>query len=151
MNIINTPPTLENVSLITQNPEPRFNEPIKYSAHIIDNESDPVTVTLHIQDLNHTEKVNATESTKAGEDIVFLAGDYGFFSKDDSGKNFTYYYTISDGINTTNTSYFNGPNLKKSITIYVDDPKVGSEQNRYWWQDYNFNCGVFFVPDSIIV
>ena len=84
LNIINTPPTLENVSLITQNPEPRFNEPIKYSAHIVDNESDPVTVTLHIQDLNHTEKVNATESAKAGEDIVFLAGDYGFFSKEDS-------------------------------------------------------------------
>jgi phage terminase large subunit-like protein len=139
LNIINTPPTLENVSLITQNPEPRFNEPIKYSAHIVDNESDPVTVTLHIQDLNHTEKVNATESAKAGEDIVFLAGDYGFFSKEDSGKNFTYYYTVSDGINTTNTSYFNGPDLKKSITIYVDDPKVSSEQNQYWWQDYNFS------------
>ena len=139
LNIINTPPTLENVSLITQNPEPRFNEPIKYSARIVDNESDPVTVTLHIQDLNHTEKVNATESAKAGEDIVFLAGDYGFFSKEDSSKNFTYYYTVSDGINTTNTSYFNGPNLKKSITINVDDPKVSSEKNQYWWQDYNFS------------
>jgi len=142
LNVINTPPTLENVSLITQNPNPRFNEPIKYFAHIIDNESDPVTVTLHIQDLNHTEKVNATESAKAGEDIVFLAGDYGFFSKEDSGKNFTYYYTVSDGINTTNTSYFNGPNLKKSITIYVDNPKVSSEQNQYWWQDYNFSIAM---------
>ena len=139
LNIINTPPTLENVSLITQSPEPRFNEPIKYSAHVVDNESDPVTVTLHIQDLNHTEKVNATESAKAGEDIVFLAGDYGFFSKEDSGKNFTYYYTVRDGINTTNTSYFNGPDLKKSITIYVNDPKESAEQNRYWWQDYNFS------------
>ena len=139
LNIINTPPTLENVRLITQNPNPRFNEPIKYFAHIIDNESDPVTVTLHIQDLNHTEKINATESAKAGEDIVFLAGDYGFFSKEDSGKNFTYYYTVRDGINITNTSYFDGPNLKKSITIYVDDPKVSSEQNQYWWQDYNFS------------
>jgi hypothetical protein len=142
LNIINTPPTLENVSVITQAPEPRFNEPIKYVARVVDNESDPVTVTLHIQDLNHTEKINATEIAKAGEDIVFLAGDHGFFSKDDSGKNFTYYYTISDGINTTNTSYFNGPNLRKSITMYVDDPKVSYEKNQYWWQDYNFSIGM---------
>ncbi len=142
LNIINTPPTLENVSLTTLSPEPRFNEPIKYVASIVDNESDPVTVTLHILDLNHTERINATENARAGEDIGFVAGDYGFFSKDDSGKNFTYYYTISDGINTTNTSYFNGPNLRKSITIYVDDPKVSGEKNQYWWQNYNFSIGM---------
>jgi hypothetical protein len=139
LNIINTPPTLENISLITQNSQPRFKEPIKYIARVVDNESDPVTVTLHIQDLNHTEKINATESAKAGEDVEFLAGNYGFFSKQDSGKNFTYYYTISDGINTTNTSSFNGPNLRKSVTLNVDDPKLSGEKNQYWWQDYNFS------------
>jgi len=142
LNIINTPPTLENVSLITQNSQPRFKEPIKYIARVVDNESDPVTVTLHIQDLNHTEKINATESAKSGADVVFMAGDYGFFSKDDSGKNFTYYYTVSDGINTTNTSPFNGPNLRKSVTLNVDDPKLSCEKNQYWWQDYNFSIGM---------
>jgi len=142
LNIINTPPTLENVSLITQNSQPRFKEPIKYIARVVDNESDPVTVTLHIQDLNHTEKINATQSVKAGEDIEFLAGNYGFFSKEDSDKNFTYYYTISDGINTTNTSYFYGPNLRKSVTLNVDDPKLSGEKNQYWWQDYNFSIAM---------
>ncbi|MCX6673570.1 MAG: hypothetical protein NTY37_07310 [Methanothrix sp.] len=142
LNIINTPPTLENVSLITQNSQPRFKEPIKYIARVVDNESDPVTVTLHIQDLNHTEKINATQSAKSGEDVVFMAGDYGFFSKDDSGKNFTYDYTISDGINTTNTRSFDGPNLRKSVTLYVEDPKLSGEKNQYWWQDYNFSIGM---------
>jgi hypothetical protein len=142
LNIVNTPPTLENVSLITLNSQPRFKEPIKYMARVVDNESDPVTVTLHIQDMNHTEKINATQSARAGEDIVFVAGDYGFFTKDDSSKNFTYYYTVSDGINTTNTSYFYGPNLRKSVTLNVDDPKVSSEKSQYWWQDYNFSIAM---------
>ena len=142
LNIVNTPPTLENVSLITLNSQPRFKEPIKYFARVVDNESDPVTVTLHIQDLNHTEKINATQSAKAGEDIVFVAGDYGFFSKDDSSKNFTYYYTVSDEINTTNTSHFDGPNLRKSVTLNVDDPKLSGEKSQYWWQDYNFSIAM---------
>jgi len=139
LNIINTPPTLENISLITQNSQPRFKEPIKYIARVVDNESDPVTVTLHIKDINNTEKINATQSANFGEDVVFMAGNYGFFSKEDSGKNFTYYYTISDGINITNTSSFNGPNLRKSVTLNVDDPKLSAEKNQYWWQDYNFS------------
>jgi len=139
LNVVNTPPTLDNISLITQNAMPRFREPIEYFAHVVDNESDPVTVTLHIQDLNYTEKINATQDVKSGVDVVFMAGDYGFFSKDDSGKNFTYYYTVSDGINTTNTSHFMGPNLRKSVTLNVDDPKLSAEKSQYWWQDYNFS------------
>ncbi|VVB71672.1 Uncharacterised protein [uncultured archaeon] len=139
LDIINTPPTLENITLVTQNPQPRFKESIKYVASALDNESDPVTVTLHVQDINGTEKANATEIVKAGDEVQFLAGDYGFFSKDDSGKNFTYYYTVSDGINTTNTSHFDGPSIKKSVTINVDDPQVSREDNQYWWQNYNFS------------
>jgi hypothetical protein len=72
--------------------------------------------------------------------VNFAANKYGFFDKSDSGKNFSYYYTFSDGISINNTTIMSGPNLRKSATIWVGKLNVDPEDgNQYWWQSYNFS------------
>ncbi len=43
--------------------------------------------------------MNETQITLPGI-VSFKAGEYGFFSETDAGKNFTYYYSFDDGINS---------------------------------------------------
>lgn len=139
LNIINRPPELTNLTL--QAPErPRFNDPINYFVNVTDPDGDPVNVTLHLLDGNNEELKNETQVTMPGKGVSFAASRYGFFDKTDSGKNFSYYYTFSDGIAVNNTSVQDGPRLRKSVTIWVDKPTVTPEDaNQYWWQSYNFS------------
>lgn len=139
VNVINRPPELENLTL--QAPaRPRFNDPMTYMANVTDADGDMVNVTLHILDAKGIELRNVTQVTAPGDRVSFAANEYGFFSKADSGKNFSYYYTYSDGIEVKNTSIQKGPSLRKSASIWVGKPIVVPEDDRqYWWQTYNFS------------
>lgn len=139
LNLINNPPKLTNLSLEAPNPA-RYNDPIKYVANAIDVDGDAVNITLHVMDDRGMEKVNESQVVLPENIVDFLANQYGFFSKADSGKNFTYYYSFGDGINVTNTTMQDGPRLRKSTAIWVDNAKVVPEdENQYWWQSYNFS------------
>lgn len=142
LDIINRQPELTNMTL--QAPErPRFNDPINYFVNVTDPDGDLVNVTLHLLDDKKSELRNETQITMPGKVLSFAANQYGFFDKADSGKNFTYYYTFSDGIAVNNTSIEDGPRLRKSVTIWVDKPTVTPEDaNQYWWESYNFSLNM---------
>jgi hypothetical protein len=142
LNVKNNPPTLKNISLIGPNPA-RYNDPLEYVSRADDPNGDIVNVTLHILDGKGDERRNVSQEVKAGDQVSFKASQYGFFGDGDAGKNFTYYYTYGDGINTTNTSIFDGPHLKTSPKLWVDNPKmVPEDENYYWWQKYNFGVDI---------
>lgn len=139
LNVTNSPPVLSNQSIEAPNPT-RYNDPITYVANVTDENGDAVNVTLHILDDTGSERTNATQMVASGQRVNFIASQYGFFNKDDAGKNFTYYYSFGDGINVSVTDIQNGPQLKKNTAIWVGRPKVTPEdQNQYWWQEYNFS------------
>jgi hypothetical protein len=139
LNLINNPPMLTNLSIEAPNPV-RYNDPIRYVANVNDIDGDAVNVTLHIMDDRGKERANESQVVLPGNEVAFLANQYGFFGKSDSGKNFTYYYSFGDGINITNTTMQLGPRLRKSTAIWVDNAKVVPEdENQYWWQSYNFS------------
>jgi len=139
LGIINRPSALENLTLVA--PElPKYNDPIIYSANVTDLDEDLVNVTLHILDAQQRELTNETQLAMPGKTVSFIANQYGFFDREDSGKNFSYYYTFGDGIAFNNTSIQDGPNLRKSVSIWVGKPVVVPEdENQYWWQSYNFS------------
>ena len=145
LEIINRPPALDNISLQdlslpTASSLPRFNDPITYVANVTDPDGDLVNVTLHVLDDKGSELKNVTQVTKPGNRVSFVANQYDFFNKADSGKNFSYYYTYSDGIVVKNTSVQPGPSLRKSVSIWVGNPMVVPEDDRqYWWENYNFS------------
>lgn len=139
LNVTNSPPVLSNQSIEAPDPT-RYNDPITYVANVTDENGDAVNVTLHILDDTGSERTNATQMVASGQRVNFIASQYGFFNKDDAGKNFTYYYSFGDGINVSVTDIQNGPQLKKNTAIWVGRPKVTPEdQNQYWWQEYNFS------------
>ncbi len=138
-SVINRPPLLDNLTL---NPpvNTRFNDPITYLANVTDLDGDLVNVTLHILDEKGNELKNETQMALPGTTVRFVANQYGFFDKADSGRNFTYYYSFGDGIVVNNTTILLGPNLKKSMSIWVGTPMVIPEdENQYWWGRYNFS------------
>lgn len=136
LNVTNRPPRLENLTIVAQ-PSPRYNDAILYTANVTDLDDDPVNVTLHVIDDHGMERGNETQIVSGDGQAKFLGTE--FFSKSDAGKNFTYYYTFGDGIISNKTSMQSGPNLRKSVTIHVQNPWVTPEdQNQYWWQNYNF-------------
>jgi hypothetical protein len=140
LNLINNPPVLSNLSVEAPNPA-RYNDPIKYVAEVNDVDGDAVNITLHVIDSRGREKANVSQVVLPGSEADFLANQYGFFGKADSGKNFTYYYSFGDGINITNTTMQDGPRLRKSTAIWVDNAKVVPEDEfQYWWQSYNFSA-----------
>jgi hypothetical protein len=139
LEITNRPPVLSNLSIEASRPT-RYNDPINYVADVFDEDQDAVNVSLHILDVTGRERRNATQIANSGERINFVASQYGFFDKEDAGKNFSYYYSFGDGINVSTTDIENGPNLKKSTTLWVGRPAViPEERNQYWWQYYNFS------------
>jgi hypothetical protein len=139
LNLINNPPMLTNLSIEAPKPT-RYNDPIKYVSTANDVDGDAVNITLHVIDDRGKERANESQVILPGNEVDFLANQYGFFSKADSGKNFTYYYSYGDGINITNTTMQDGPRLRKSTAIWVDNAKVVPEdENQYWWQSYNFS------------
>ena len=102
-----------------------------------------MNVTLHVLDEKGKERKNVSQEVKAGDRIVFKASQNGFFGEGDAGKNFTYYYTYGDGINITNTSIFDGPHLRTSPKLWVENPRmVPEDENYYWWQKYNFGVDI---------
>ncbi|MDD1751851.1 MAG: hypothetical protein LUQ38_02025 [Methanotrichaceae archaeon] len=146
LNITNNPPNLSGF-MIDAPSRPRYNDPISYVANVTDVDGDMVNITLHV--LNGEEK-NATLLVKAGDKAVFKANEYGFFTKDDAGKNFTYYYTYDDGVDANKTERLAGPNLRKSVTLSVAKPLVVPEdENQYWWQNYNFSVNMKNMEEGI--
>lgn len=142
LNVKNNPPTLKNISLIGPNPA-RYNDPLEYMSKADDPNGDMVNVTLHVLDEKGKERENVSQEVKAGDRLVFEASQYGFFGESDAGKNFTYYYTYGDGINITNTSIYDGPHIKTSPKLWVENPKVvPDDENYYWWQKYNFSVDI---------
>ena len=72
--------------------------------------------------------------------MSFKANEYGFFKEDDAGKNYTYYYSFDDGINSAKTEIMKGPTIRKGPKLSVD--KLGffsASENYYWWERYGFN------------
>jgi hypothetical protein len=129
---------MKNISLIASN-KTRYNDPIEYRATIDDADGDMINVTLHILDAKGKELDNKTQITLPGI-VSFKAGEYGFFSETDAGKNFTYYYSFDDGINSNRTGIQQGPNLRRGPKLYVDKFNVTPESsNCYWWQWYTFS------------
>jgi hypothetical protein len=138
LNLTNRPPEMKNISLIASN-KTRYNDPIEYRATIDDADGDMINVTLHILDAKGKELDNETQRTLPGI-VSFKAGEYGFFSETDAGKNFTYYYSFDDGINSNRTEIQPGPNLRRGPKLYVDKLNVTPESsNCYWWQWYTFS------------
>ena len=142
LNVKNNPPTLKNISLTGPNPA-RYNDPLEYVARANGTKGDIVNVTLHVLDEKGNERTNVSQEVKVGDQVNFKASQYGFFGESDAGKNFTYYYTYGDGINITNTSIFDGPHLRTSPKLWVENPKmVPEDENYYWWQKYNFGVDI---------
>ncbi|MBN1235424.1 MAG: hypothetical protein JW999_05155 [Methanotrichaceae archaeon] len=139
-NVTNSLPSMNDFDVIPTGLV-RYNDPIEYKANIADADGDLLNVTLHILDENGKEelKENKTLEMKQGA-VSFKANEYGFFREDDAGKNFTYYYSFDDGINSAVTEIMKGPNIRKGPKLSVD--KLGfssTSENYYWWEKYGFN------------
>jgi hypothetical protein len=139
-NVTNSLPAMSDFN-VTPSGLVRYNDPIEYKANIADADGDLLNVTLHIldKDGNEEAKDNKTLEMKPGA-VSFKANEYGFFNEDDAGKNFTYYYSFDDGINSAKTAIMNGPHIRKGPKLSVD--KLGfssASENYYWWEKYGFN------------
>jgi hypothetical protein len=138
LNLTNRPPEMRNLSLVAPN-QTRYNDPIEYKATIDDPEGDMLNVTLHILNDKGKELKNETQNVKPG-DVSFKSGEYGFFSESDAGKNFTYYYSFDDGINSNKTENKTGPSIRRGPKLYVDKLNVTPEsESCNWWNWYTFN------------
>ena len=140
-NVTNSLPRMSQFN-VTPGGSVRYNDPIEYKAYIDDEDGDMLNVTLHILDENGNEIRNETLNTKPGP-VSFKANEYGFFKEDDAGKNFTYYYSYDDGINSTARDPeepLTGPNLRKGAKLAVDRLGFSSaSENYYWWDGYGFS------------
>ena len=76
---------------------------------------------------------------------MFSTKDKNLFNETDSGKNFSYYYTLNDGIlggkNTTITEVKKdgvsiNPNPEITVEGFFTRPEGTNES--YWWQGYSF-------------
>jgi hypothetical protein len=144
ITITNNLPMLSGFKIVAPD-QPRYNDPIEYISNATDVDGDMVNVTLHIlDDRGKEERTNVTQVVKPGDKVVFIANQYGFFNKDDAGKNFTYYYSYGDGIAVNRTNTMFGPNLRKNIALWVEERPlvVPEEESQYWWQDYNFSVNM---------
>jgi len=116
---------------------------IEYRANIEDADGDLLNVTLHILDENGKEIKNKTISMKPG-DVTFKAIEDRFFTEADAGRNFTYYYSYDDGINSVSKDPavpLKGPNIRKSPKLDVQGLGFYSEsENYYWWEKYGFKA-----------
>ncbi|NLH21663.1 MAG: hypothetical protein GX463_05775 [Methanothrix sp.] len=140
-NVTNSLPRMSQFN-VTPGGSVRYNDPIEYKADIDDEDGDMLNVTLHILDENGNEIRNETLNTKPGP-VSFKANEYGFFKEDDAGKNFTYYYSYDDGINSTARDPeepLTGPSLRKGAKLAVDRLGfVSASENYYWWDRYGFS------------
>lgn len=141
-NIVNAPPAIRNAT-VTGPDSVRYTDPIIYEAKTYDPDKDTLNVTLHILDDRGSPKMNLTQQAKGGSPVIFRAADWGSFNEQDAGKNFTYYYSVDDGISNNTTKINIGPSIKPIPNLTVTDVQVVPENdNRYWWQKYNFSFKV---------
>jgi hypothetical protein len=157
LNVYNMPPQI-NRSTIKVSPDPaKWDDFIQYSASLeglgqnqsltsLDNGQKAVEVTLHIFDQD--KEINSiTKPFLPGDAVLFSTGDKGIFNESDSGKNFTYRYSATDGVlggpNTTWTEMMEGPHLRPLAKIRVGELLIKPEDdNYYWWQRYIFGIGI---------
>jgi hypothetical protein len=139
-NVTNSLPTMSDFD-VTPSGLVRYNDPIEYKADIADADGDLLNVTLHVLDENGKEEVKANKTLEMKPGAVsFKANEYGFFKEDDAGKNFTYYYSFDDGINSAKTAIMKGPTIRKGPKLSVDKLVFSStSENYYWWEKYGFN------------
>lgn len=145
INITNAPPRLFNATLIGPR-SPRYNDPLEYVAEVFDPDGDLMTVTLHITDPAGRAVRNETQEAKSGQ-VSFKAAQYGFFGEADAGKNFTYYYTVNDGIDVASfpshdnpSATFEGPNIRSTPKLWVENLHVEPvDESYYYWDGYNFS------------
>ena len=141
-NITNSLPVMSNMTL-TPEGLVTYNDPIEYKASIEDADKDMLNVTLHILDEQQSElnpPRNKTLQVKSGDQVSFRANEYGFFSEADAGKNFTYFYSFDDGINSSKTEIQNGPYIRKGPKLYIENLDFAPQsESNYWWQWYTFN------------
>jgi hypothetical protein len=137
-NVTNSLPAMSDFDM-TPSGLVRYNDPVEYRANILDEDGDLLNATLHILDEKGVELRNETLNIKPGP-VSFKANEYGFFKEADAGKNFTYYYSFDDGINSEKTEIMNGPNIRKGPKLSVDKLSFSSSsENYYWWEKYGFN------------
>ncbi|MHC1594734.1 MAG: hypothetical protein ACXQT2_05440 [Methanotrichaceae archaeon] len=148
LTIINNPPQITDMSA---NKGPvHWKDPLEYAVLVEDADGDFVAVTLHILDEDGNkfpEPINRTQRVipeANGTRVTFTNAEYNFFDKDDAGKNFTYSYSYSDGMDRRETKIMQGPHFRPNPEIRVE--KTGMEPvggaNYYWWQGYDFSLQV---------
>lgn len=140
-NVTNSLPEMNSFN-VTPPGLVRYNDPIEYKANIVDSDGDLLNVTLHILDDKGAEIRNQTQNRLPGP-VSFKANEYGFFTEENAGQNFSYYYSFDDGINFVNRSTqepIEGPGIKKSAKLFVERlVSTGSSENYYWWDRYGFS------------
>lgn len=157
LNIYNIPPRI-NSSTMKVSPDPaKWDDFIQYSASLeglgqnqsstsLDNGQSGAEVTLHV--FNKDEEISSiTKPFLLGDPILFSTRDGNIFNESDSGKNFTYRYSATDGVldgpNTSWTGMMEGPHLRPLAKIRVGDLLIKPEDdNYYWWQRYAFALGI---------
>jgi hypothetical protein len=157
LNVYNIPPQI-NSSTMKVSPDPaKWDDYIQYSAALqaqgknqsstsLDKDQRGVEVTLHIFD-GDKETNSITKPFLPGDTVIFSTRDKSIFNENDSGKNFTYRYSATDGVlggpNTTWTEVVPGPHMRPLAKIRVGDLLIKPEDdNYYWWQKYLFGIGI---------
>jgi hypothetical protein len=157
LKVYNIPPRI-NSSTMKVSPDPaKWDDFIQYSASLeglgrnqsitsLDSDQKGVEVTLHVFD-GDKEMNSIIKPFLPGDPVIFSTRDKGIFNESDSGKNFTYRYSATDGVlggpNTTWTEMAEGPHLRPLAKIRVNDPLIKPEDdNYYWWQRYLFALGI---------
>ena len=134
--LVNNLPMLTNMTVA---PEPaKWHENVKYIASVADQDRDTLSVTLHIRDEMEVERRNVTKEVIPPSDLTFNSIDYGIFTEEDAGKNFTYYYSFDDGINSSSTMVQTGPKFQRPPKLNVDRLEFYADESYYWWQPYTF-------------
>ena len=143
LELVNSPPEVDESSIRVEPSRARYNDPIRYEARFVDSDGDLINVTLHLLDDQNKELVNYTQGVPSGTNVSFVAGEYGLFGEGDAGKNFSYMYTYGDGLDGNKTEVYPGPSILPSPKIFVSDPNVeAADENQYWWQNYRFSLKV---------
>ncbi len=143
LDLVNSPPKVDEESVSVEPSRARYNDPIRYEARFADSDGDLINVTLHLLDDQNKEIVNYTQEVPSGTNVTFAATEYGLFGERDAGKNFSYMYTYGDGLDSNRTEIYLGPSILPSPKIFVSDPNVeAADENRYWWQNYRFSLKV---------
>ena len=151
-NVNNVPPQINNSSMIVSPNPSAFDSLIEFKGSFNDSQNysslgsdlGSVEVTLHL--LQGDQEVNnITKKVLPSDGFLFNTKDKNLFNKTDSGKNFSYYYTLNDGIlggkNTTATEVKNdGVGIKPNPEITVEEffSRLEGTNESYWWQGYSF-------------